>query len=1131
MPVYQGSRLFRMPHGQDPSVRRVLKAQEPGPGIMVVIRLDQVLNPLEIQASIFFQIKGLGLDTPKRRSAPSLINIGMRLLPDNILITPPAMGKQGTEITLGATGNKKPRLLAKHARSQILQPVYRRIIAEHIVSYLGLCHNAPHLRSRPGHGITSQVDHAHDVESLERRERKHKLHPADRCSGDCLHRRSCLKKDLPIEMSRFLPFLLTLLLGPSTFSQEIQFNRDIRPILSNKCFLCHGPDEKKRKADLRLDLREGAVADLGGYAAIVPGKPEESELLARIAHDDPEEIMPPPKAKRGQLTPSEISLVRRWIEQGAAYQGHWAFQPVAKVAVPDSWQGNPIDYFVEKRLKKAGVLPSAPTDPETLLRRLSLDLTGLLPSLEEQQSFPAAGLEATVDRLMTSPHFGERWARHWLDQARYADSHGYSIDGDRQMWPFRDWVIKALNDDLPFDQFTIEQLAGDLLPNRTKAQHVASAFHRNTLINQEGGSDREQFRVESVIDRVNTTGAVWLGLTVGCAQCHTHKFDPITQREYYQLFAFFNNTEDANSTSATVEVEEYELLDNAPEPPPAKTVRSGKAKWNPVHYQGSVTSSGKPLHVQKDNSLLVDRTAGMNDSYHVRAATYLDRVSALRLRVLPDKSLPRNGPGTAANGNFVLTRLRIQSQGKPIAISHAFADHEQPGYPITGALDQDGTSGWAINVGGNQKAAMNAPHEAVFVFTEPLETKGEPLEITMEHALNESYLVGRFAIELSSTIPPTPAVKAAASPKPRKGRVMVMKELPKPRPTFLFTRGDFTRPDKEAGEIVPDTLSQVSPALVQSPGRPTRLELARWLIHPENPLTPRVTVNRIWMRYFGRGLVETEEDLGTQGSPPSHPDLLDYLSHRFVEEGWSMKKLHRLIVTSKTYQRSSHARPDLAEIDPGNYLLARQNRIRLDAEIVRDAALCASGLLAPKIGGPGVYPPQPPDIYAFTQSRKNWKTSTGADRYRRGMYIFFYRSAPYPLLQTFDAPDFQTTCTRRVNSNTPLQALTVANDPAFLELAQGFAERLLRELPSADITTRIKRAYQLALSRVPSEAEEKLLADYFEAQATDFASDAAAAGKLATDTMKAGPEPYSRSAALVCVARAILNTDNFITRE
>ena len=944
-------------------------------------------------------------------------------------------------------------------------------------------------------------------------------------------------------MSRLYPVLLAFSLALPTLAQEIQFNRDIRPILSNKCFLCHGPDEKKRKADLRLDLREGAIADLGGYAAIVPGKPDESELLARVAHSDPDELMPPPKSKRGQLSEGEINLVRKWIEQGAPYQGHWSFEPVAKIAVPASWKGNPIDFFVDKRLQALAIKPSPRADPDTLLRRLSLDLTGLLPTVNELREFrrsssqdPSTSVAVLADRLLASLHYGERWGRHWLDQARYADSHGYSVDSDRQMWPFRDWVIKALNDDMPFDQFTIEQLAGDLLPDRTKSQHIASAFHRNTLINQEGGSDREQFRVESVIDRVNTTGAVWLGLTVGCAQCHTHKFDPITQREYYQLFAFFNNTEDANSTGATVEVAEDEILKNAPKPPePAAaptTEATGPVKWNPVRYQTHKTSSDKPLHLQKDNSLLVDKTSGKNDAFHLSTLTYLDKVAALRLRVLTDKSLPKNGPGTAGNGNFVLTKLKVSANGKPVRLVRAFADHEQPGFPITGALDDNKESGWAINVGKGQKAKMNADHEAIFVFDKPIAPKGEPIEIVMEHTLNENYLVGHFAIELSATAPPLPKEYQPSTPKPRSGKVMVMKELAKPRPTFILTRGDFTRPNKEAGEVSPGVLSHVMPAFPKSDQGPNRVDLARWIVDPENPLTPRVTVNRIWMRYFGHGLVETEEDFGTQGSAPTHPALLDYLSHRFVEEGWSMKKLHHLIVTSETYLRSSVARPDLDDLDASNLLLARQNRVRLDAEIVRDAALCASGLFAPRVGGPGVYPPQPSGIYSFTQSKKNWKTSTGADRYRRGMYIFFYRSAPYPLLQTFDTPDFQSTCTRRVRSNTPLQALTVANDPAFLELAQGLAERLLREIPNPkNIEERITHAYQLALSRDPSPHELKILVDYHNAQAADFASDAEAAGKLATDAMKAGSEPYAVSAALVCVARVILNTDNFITRE
>lgn len=926
--------------------------------------------------------------------------------------------------------------------------------------------------------------------------------------------------------------LLLILLAPAAPAQDVQFNRDIRPILSNKCFLCHGPDEKKRKADLRLDLRGEALADLGGYSAIVPGKPDESELLARVGHEDPSELMPPPESKRGALTKTEVALLRRWIEQGAPYQGHWAFEPVAGVGVPESWTGNPIDYFVGKRLEEAGITPSPPASPEILLRRLHLDLTGLLPTLEEQQSFsssPRPG--AVIERLLASPHFGERWGRHWLDQARYADSHGYSIDGDRQMWPFRDWVIKAHNDDLPFDQFTIAQLAGDLLPGRSKLQHIASAFHRNTLINQEGGSDREQFRVESVIDRVNTTGAVWLGLTVGCAQCHTHKFDPITQREYYQLFAFFNNTEDANSTGATVEVEEFEILGNAPTPP-ARSGEGGPVKWNPVRYGNKKSLSGAPLHPVEGNSLLVDKTAGPNDGYQVDVLTYLDEVASVRLRVLPHKSLPRKGPGKSPNGNFFLSSFSLHLSGNELQIADAFADHEQPGHPVSATFDASKETGWAINVGEGQRAITNAEHEAVFNLATPIKLGGQPLTVVMEHgnARHPTHLIGRFAIEVSDKriVPPQPSKKPSP---PRKGKVMVMKELPKHRPTFLLTRGDFTRPMKEAGEVSPGVLAHVRPAFPASKHRPTRLDLARWLVHPENPLTPRVTVNRIWMRYFGRGLVETEEDFGTQGTLPTHPELLDYLSRRFVEDGWSMKALHRLIVTSKTYQRSSHARPDLKETDASNILLARQNRIRLEGEIVRDAALSASGLLTPTLGGPGVYPPQPPGIYAFTQARKNWKTSTGVDRYRRGMYIFFYRSAPYPLLQTFDAPDFQTTCTRRPRSNTPLQALTVANDPALLELAQGFAERIQRELPTGDSAARIVRACQLALCRPPSERELLILTDYYDYQARDFATDTAAASKLVTKAMREGPGPYTATAALVCVTRALLNTDNFITRE
>ena len=425
---------------------------------------------------------------------------------------------------------------------------------------------------------------------------------------------------------------------------------------------------------------------------------------------------------------------------------------------------------------------------------------------------------------------------------------------------------------------------------------------------------------------------------------------------------------------------------------------------------------------------------------------------------------------------------------------------------------------------------MNAEHEVTFIFEKPITTNGKPLAVRMEHNLHDNYLVGRFALDLSATAPSIPKGKEPGKVTPRTGKLMVMKELAKPRTTYLLTRGDFTRPNKDLGELTPGILSKVKPALPGSTSRRNRLDLAKWLVDPTNPLTPRVTVNRTWMRYFGRGLVETEEDFGTQGSPPTHPELLDYLGRRFIEDGWSMKNLHRLIVTSETYRRSSKARPDLADLDPRNLLLARQSRLRLDAEIIRDAALSASGLFAPIIGGPGVYPPQPDGIYAFTQSRKGWRTSTGPDRYRRGMYTFFYRSAPYPLLSTFDAPDFQTVCTHRVRSNTPLQALTIANDPAFLEIAQGLAARLLRNKPDG-LEALIHLAFQLTLCREPSSEELTILKKYVHQQIKDFAEDEEAAQALLSSNLLSSETPPAEAAALVGLARALLNTDNFITRE
>jgi Protein of unknown function (DUF1553)/Protein of unknown function (DUF1549)/Planctomycete cytochrome C len=973
--------------------------------------------------------------------------------------------------------------------------------------------------------------------------------------------------------------------------ERVRFNEHIRPILSDNCFACHGPDDKNRKAKLRLDVREGALADLGGYAAIKPGQPDASELLKRVLSHDADEVMPPPKSKKPRITDAQVKLLRRWIEQDATYEGHWAFLPLREASAPavkkSAWVRNDIDRFILARLEQEGLTPSAEADRATLIRRASLDLLGLLPSPEEVDAFvrdtaPDA-FEKVVGKLLASPHYGERWGRHWLDQARYADSNGHSIDSERAMWPFRDWVIAALNRDQPFDQFTIEQIGGDLLPQATKAQLVATAFHRNTLINEEGGVDPEQMRADIAIDRVSTTGATWLGLTIGCAQCHTHKFDPITHREFYELYAFFNQATDVNNRGATFPVLRGEMFgrpvtNSAPvltqsdweKEELARLLRRNKsaspaATWSPAKYVEFDALANGGLQLLPDNSILSDGRGSANDTYRVVASSSLKKIAAVRLRVLTHDSLPKRGPGLAANGNFILTRLAASLGSEELHFSRAFADHEQSAYGIEGAIDSDAVTGWAINAEKGSGSKMNEDHEAVFVFQSPVEPRGQQLMFRLLHERNEHYLIGRFAIEFSENAPSgtdtstelltvlkidadsrSPAqarLVAEAFARNGKGRkgiagdtaeVMVMRDSENPRETFIFQRGDFTRPDKAAGALTPGVPAALSAGFAKPPTSfSNRLDLARWLVHPENPLTPRVTMNRVWMRYFGRGLVETEEDFGTQGSPPTHPELLDWLGREFIRRGWSSKAMHRLIVTSATYRQASITRSDLLERDPRNLLLARQSRVRVEAEIVRDLALSASGLLDASLGGPGVRPPQAEGVYAFTQNAKPWTASTGGARYRRALYTVFYRSAPYPLFTTFDAPDFQTVCTRRPRSDTPLQSLLLANDPAFIEIAQGFAARLLREVPGDAeqvLNERLHRACRLALSREPQAAELAALRLLYRQQAESFRNDQAAAQKVAGSTLAKAAAPEV-GAALTLVARALLNTDNFITRE
>ncbi len=995
-------------------------------------------------------------------------------------------------------------------------------------------------------------------------------------------------------------------------AQDVQFNRDIRPILSDRCFYCHGPDEKNRKAGLRLDTFEGATKDRGGYRAITPGQPDDSELIRRVTSHEAGEVMPPPSAKKPAVTPEEAALLRRWIAQGAKYEGHWAFQTLAKTPLPavknTRWGRNEIDRFILARLEREGLKPSSQADPRTLIRRVSLDLTGLLPQPTEVEEFAKAFSKAAprqqdalysalVERLLASPHYGERWGRHWLDQARYADSNGYTIDGERVMWPYRDWVIQALNEDKPFDRFTTEQLAGDLLPTPTKSQWVATGFHRNTVINEEGGVDPEQARVEQVMDRVSTTGAVWLGLTVGCAQCHTHKFDPITHKEYYQFFAFFNSTMDVNNLGPTVfvnrgemfgkpELAEPTVATGAPmrrgelkqdewerteiarlERNPAVTALPKAVAWVPFGAIKFDTEAAGKLQRLDDGSFLIAANASPNDAYRILGRLDAPRVAAVRLRVLPHEALPKNGPGLAADGSFALSELYIESEGGSHRFNEAFADDEQSAYPARAASDGDRRTGWSIS--NNTK-----PREAVFVYAQPKNFGSRQIQFIMRHEAEIGRGIGRFAIEIATETPHdargaallatlktaatvwTPEQQAtinAAFASARAVRAkqagnavmaMIMRDINVPRESYIFTRGDFTRPDKVVGLLQPGVISAVAPTLPET-GKPrTRLDLAQWLVNPANPLTPRVTMNRIWMRYFGRGIVETEEDFGTQGAPPTHPELLDWLSGQFIQRGWSLKAMHRLIVTSATYRQSSAFNPPSAirnpqsrntpSIDPRNLLLARQERFRVEAEIVRDAALSASGLLNARIGGPSVRPPQADGVYAFTQNRKNWIAAAGPERFRRAMYTLFYRSAPYPLFPTFDTPDFQTVCTRRQRSNTPLQSLTLANDPAFLEIAQGLAGRLVREVPgefAATLDARLRHAFVLCFSRPPNATELAALRSYVERQVQGFTSQPASATALVNKELTKAGLTEAQAAALTAAARVLFNTDNFITRE
>jgi hypothetical protein len=1164
------------------------------------------------------------------------------------------------------------------------------------------------------------------------------------------------------------------------------FSTEVRPILSQHCFKCHGPDDLSRKGNLRLDVRDVALQPAkSGAVALVPGKPHSSEVVTRIHSRDPDEVMPPPSTRQ-TLTETEKKTLEAWIAAGAEYVPHWAFQRPRSVSPPEvsnpSWARNPIDQFVLQRLQEHGFAPAEAADPHTLARRVSLDLTGLPPTPAEVEAFlkdPSdSGYELWVDQLLASPRYGERWGRRWMDLARYADTNGYEKDRTRSIWPWRDWVIRSLNADMPFDQFTLEQLAGDLLPNATRDQRIATGFHRNTMLNEEGGIDPLEFRFHAMTDRVATTGTTWLGLTVGCAQCHTHKYDPIPHREYYQLMAFLNNADEPDMDLPEPSEEARHRAQWAEADALTATLAERFPIEETLWFTPTLTEArslkGSTVNPLKDQSALFTGTPPQTDTLTLVVTTRDTHIDRLRLETLLDEALPKKGPGRVAHGNFVLSELRVTAapleapdQVQKITLTRAQADVEQSGFPAANAIDDQLQTGWAVDVGGNR---LNREHHLTVQFQNEVSfPSGIRFEITLEHQQAAQHLIGRPRIqlgrapsdplpvaarrkaaaeaafqrwlgkareaairwsplrptaatsnlplltvqddasvfvsgdisksdtyELAFTTPPEPitAVRLEALPDarlPKNGPGLAYYEGPKgdfflgelslsaggrpvrwksssqsfgknafgseataalaidgdpqtgwstagregqrheavfvpeapipgnadlklsllfgrhyacslgrfrvsvttqaggaqardlppelepllliadaslteaqrsqlrrhfllttpelgesqkriaqlrqpptpkttlvlqerppenPRATFLHRRGEFLQP---AERVEPGVISVIAPFPAELPRN--RLGLARWLVSTNNPLTARVTVNRQWQAFFGKGLVRTTEDFGYQGDSPSHPELLDWLAVDFMRNGWSLKRLHKQIALSATYRQSSRTRADHLARDPDNRWLSRGPSVRLDAEVIRDAALKASGLLSDAMGGPGVYPPQPSGVMEAAWGGSSWPTSEGQNRYRRSLYTFAKRTAPFAMFNTFDAPTGESCMARRETSNTPLQALTLLNDVFFIEVSQAMGRDLARQ--SGTVSQRIQNAFQRCMTRPPTPTEIEALEAFWKAQLKRFQT------RELDPVAVAGPGEGSsveERAAWATLSRALLNLDEMITK-
>lgn len=976
-----------------------------------------------------------------------------------------------------------------------------------------------------------------------------------------------------------------------------RFSRDILPLLSDRCFACHGPDEQHRQADLRLDLRQDAVAQ-----AIRPGKPDESEFLRRVLSTDPDEVMPPPTHHK-PLTADEITKLTQWIEAGAPWGQHWAFEPPVKNLVPPG--RHPVDFFVQARLDAEGRTFSESAPEHTLLRRVSFDLTGLPPTVEELHS--DLTYEAHADRLLRSPHFGERMAMWWLDLARYSDTDGFQADANRENWPWRDWVIDAFNANMPFDQFTQLQFAGDLMPQATAEQILATCFHRNHMTNGEGGRDPEESRVDYVLDRVNTMGTAFLGLTLSCCQCHSHKFDPITQAEYYGLAAFFNSIDEdgkagkaakpyLNYQSMYVDraVEEAQQLVDQRRPIEASAraaaqgpfnrwleargseITSPYSSWQTL-YGTLESSEGTVLTQQSDGTVQASGPHPNQDDYRLLAPIALPRVTGVRLEVLPHPAHTNGAFGRGKSGQFLLTDVKIQvtrqgsSQVRDVALHDAFADYvpdskkEKLGAygDIKGVLDDDPRNGWTT-----QGAPRVEPHVAVIALAEPLElADDERLLIELQHRSTKGDAnLGRFRLSVTDQrgpaitgVGPTPLEQFAeaeavdrelrsklfaqfladydvyqaarqdldrAEAQLKEARsaeqvnVMVLAEKPVPRETFVLQRGVW---DDHGQAVQRGGLAAIAPL---EGDQLTRLDLARWLTSDENPLTARVLVNHLWQLCFGAGLVRTVDDFGLQGEQPTHPELLDWLAVECLESGWDVKHLLKLIVTSRTYQQSSRVDEGLLATDPENRLLARGARFRLPAWMLRDAALRASGLFNPALGGPPVRPYQPSGVWKENfMGRFKYIPSDGAAQYRRTLYAFWRRSVAPTFL--FDSAQRRSCEVRVLRTNTPLQALTILNDENYLEAARALAKDTMNKpQPLQEMSLRV-------LSRVADAEELAVMNRVLDLALTHYDEQPQDAINFLTrgQTDVAGAEAPTKFAAYTVVASMLLNLDEALTHE